>query len=128
MKIKHLLTESKVLDKELVHKFLSFCKEQLELDQLPKIKLLTDTGYSVTHHSFGGYDPEAKDIRLAIADRHPVDVCRTLAHELTHYKQDLDGRLDANSGETGSPIENEANAMAGIIMRNFGKTHPEIYE
>lgn len=129
MKIKHLLKESNILEKkELFQKFLDFCKEQLELESLPKIKLLTDTDYSITHHSFGGYDPEAKDIRLAIAGRHPVDVCRTLAHELTHYKQDINGQLKDNSGETGSPEENEANSVAGIIMRNFGKLNPEIYE
>lgn len=129
MKIKQLLSESKILEKkELVEKFLSFCKEQLELESLPKIKLLTDTEYSVNHHSFGGYNPEVKDIRLAISGRHPVDVLRTLAHELTHYKQDLDGKLHDGSGETGSPEENEANSVAGIIMRNFGKLNPEIYE
>jgi hypothetical protein len=129
MKIKQLLSESKILEKrELVEKFLAFCKDQLELDSLPKIKLLTDTEYSVNHHSFGGYDPEAKDIRLAISGRHPVDVFRTLAHELTHYKQDINGQLKDDSGKTGSPEENEANSVAGIIMRNFGKLNPEIYE
>lgn len=128
MKINQLLTESKKLEKELVHKFIAFCKQELQLDSLPKIKLLTDTRYSVTHHSFGGYSPDSKDIQLAISDRHPVDVLRTLAHELTHYKQDLNGELTDTSGETGSPQENEANSMAGIIMRNFGKANPEIYE
>ena len=129
MKIKDLLIESKILEKrDLVEKFLSFCKEQLQLDSLPKIMLLTDTDYSVTHHSFGGYNPNEKDIRLAVSGRHPVDVLRTLAHELTHYKQDLNGQLKDNSGETGSPEENEANSVAGIIMRNFGKLNPEIYE
>jgi hypothetical protein len=33
-----------------------------------------------------------------------------------------------NSGETGSDIENEANAMAGVLLRNFGKQNPIIYE
>jgi hypothetical protein len=30
-------------------------------------------------------------------------------------------------GEDGSPIENEANAVAGIIIRKYGKLHPELY-
>ena len=29
------------------------------------------------------------------------------------------------SGETGSPIENEAHVIAGIIMRHFNKKYPE---
>jgi Zn-dependent peptidase ImmA (M78 family) len=51
-----------------------------------------------------------------------------LAHELTHYKQDLEGRIDENSGEAGSDIENEANATAAVIMRNYGKANRGIYE
>jgi hypothetical protein len=57
-----------------------------------------------------------------------ADILRTLAHELVHRKQDEDGRLDITSGETGSEIENEANAQAGILLRNFGKTNKHIYE
>ena len=67
-----------------------------------------------------------------MANRNLADALRTIAHELTHFKQSLDKRITDNpedkSGETGSEIENEANARAGIIMREFGKSHPEIYE
>ena len=31
------------------------------------------------------------------------------------------------SGNTGSEIENEANAMAGIIMRDYGKLNLSVY-
>lgn len=129
MKIKDVLTESTILDKkELLQDFLRFCQEALELDSLPPIKLLPSTDYSVQHKSFGGYNPEKKNIVTAIANRHPVDVMRTLAHELVHYKQDLNGQLNDNSGATGSDEENEANSVAGIIMRNFGQSHPEVFE
>jgi Zn-dependent peptidase ImmA (M78 family) len=57
-----------------------------------------------------------------------ADILRTLAHELVHRKQEEDGRLDINSGKTGSPIEDEANAMAGVLLRNFGKINNSIYE
>jgi hypothetical protein len=33
-----------------------------------------------------------------------------------------------DSGETGSDIENEANACAGIIMRNFGEIVENLYD
>jgi hypothetical protein len=41
-----------------------------------------------------------------------------------------DGSLNKyeNPGETGNPIENEANAGAGILLRNFGKMYPQIFE
>jgi Zn-dependent peptidase ImmA (M78 family) len=101
----------------------------LGLESLPEINLVDNKEYSVEHKSFGGYSPDQKSIILATKDRHPVDVFRTLAHELTHYKQDLNGELeDDDVGRTGSPQENEANAVAGIIMRNFGKKFPEVFE
>ena len=60
-------------------------------------------------------------------NRHPIDIMRTLAHELVHYKQDTERRIGPDSGETGSPIENEANAMAGQIMRRFDQENPELF-
>jgi Zn-dependent peptidase ImmA (M78 family) len=57
-----------------------------------------------------------------------ADILRTLAHELVHHKQNLDGRINYESGETGSDIENEANAKAGVLLRDFGKKNNEIYQ
>lgn len=128
MKIQELLIES-IIKPDLLDKFLRHCSEELSLESLPKINLLNDKEYSIEHKSFGGYRPGEQSIVLSVRDRHPVDIFRTLAHELTHYKQDLEGQLDNdNVGDTGSPQENEANAMAGIIMRNFGQKFPEVFE
>ena len=57
-----------------------------------------------------------------------ADVLRTLAHELVHHKQNELGKLNNDSGKTGSDVENEANVKAGILMRDFGKEREEIYE
>ena len=62
--------------------------------------------------------------------RHFIDVCRSIVHELQHCKQNEEGRIGRNiskEGETGSDIENEANAVAGQIMRLYGKKHPKLY-
>ena len=64
-------------------------------------------------------------LHIAIDKRHPNDIIRTLAHELVHYKQDLEQQLGHHSGKTGSPAENQAHALAGIMMRFFNKKHPE---
>lgn len=127
MKIKELIFEG-AIKPELLNKFLDHCSQELELDSLPKINLIDDKRFASTNKSFGGYDPESKSITLSSSNRHPMDVFRTLAHELTHYKQDTLNMLDNDSGETGSPIENEANAMAGVIMRNFGRANPSVFE
>jgi len=128
MKIQELLTES-IIKPDLLNMFLKHCSEELGLESLPEINLVDDKQYSIEHKSFGGYQPGEQSIILATKDRHPVDIFRTLAHELTHYKQDLEGQLDNDDvGKTGSPQENEANAMAGVIMRNFGQKFPEVFE
>ena len=54
-----------------------------------------------------------------------MDILRTLAHELVHYKQKTLGKIKHDSGETGSPEENQANTIAGIIMRHFNKEYPD---
>jgi hypothetical protein len=38
------------------------------------------------------------------------------------------GPLDKEDGKTGSEVENEANAAAGVLLRQFGKYRPEIFE
>ena len=60
-----------------------------------------------------------------------LDVFRSIAHELVHHKQNLDGRLGKNiekEGVTGSKIENEANSEAGKIMRYFGGLNPFYFD
>lgn len=131
MKIKELLNES--LDKKQTYSillaFIKFAAEHLELESLPKFDFKFDTSRSLEHKSFGGYAPGAKHITITVVNRHVMDVCRTLAHELVHYSQDLKEQLgDENAGATGSPQENEANAEAAVIMRNWGKLHPDLFD
>ena len=104
--------------------FLPFAMQELEITNLPKIKL-SHTLDSNGQPSFGGFVPDDNIIRLAVNGRHPVDICRTLAHELVHFKQNENNQLNPDSGETGSNEENEANSMAGVIMRKFSKQFPE---
>jgi len=131
MKIKELLTES--LEKRDTYKilldFVRFAAEDLELKSLPKFDFAFDSKRSVEHKSFGGYAPGDEHITITVKNRHINDVLRTLAHELVHYSQDLKKELeDEGAGATGSPQENEANARAAVIMRNWGKKHPDYFD
>lgn len=107
--------------------FLPFVMQLLRIDKLPKIRIhkTIETG---NQPSFGGYNPDDGTIQLALKDRHPADILRTLAHELIHFKQDQAGKLNDRSGMTGSNEENEANTKAGIIMRHFNKKFPKYLE
>lgn len=127
MKLRELLSEGLQQDSamKIIDKFLKFAASELELPQLPKIDLQRDNGRSIEHRSFGGYGGHS--ITVTLTNRHIMDVCRTLAHELVHYKQDLNDQLNPDSGKDGSPEENEANAMAAVVMRKWGKKHPTLF-
>ncbi len=130
MKVKELLTESlaKPDTYKILLDFIRFAAEDLGLNSLPKFNFVFDSNESIERKSFGGYAPGAEHITITVKNRHIMDVCRTLAHELVHYKQDLDNELeDDEAGATGSPQENEANAQAAVIMRNWGKKHPDMF-
>lgn len=112
---------------DIFREFLPFAIEELKLSSIPSIKLHLHLD-SEDQPSFGRFNNETKVIDIAIEDRHPLDILRTLAHELVHYKQELEFGLDSTSGETGSPEENQAHELAGIVMRNFNKAHPEFFQ
>jgi hypothetical protein len=109
-------------------KFIQFCTKKLGLSKLPRIEWYANGDAGSDHHSFGSFHNGDQTIRIGITNRHPLDIMRTLAHELTHYKQWQEGKITDRSGETGSPIENEANATAGIIMRDWGQQHPHMFK
>jgi hypothetical protein len=112
---------SDVLD--MIKKFLPIAVKELNLQSLPAMKPVSSLAHG-EHPSFGRFVNETNTIEFAIEDRHPIDILRTLAHELVHCKQREDNRLKHDSGDTGSDEENEANARAGIIMRNFDDAYP----
>ena len=109
---------------EMFKLFFPLAMEVLGIDRLPKMNFepLIDTG---NQPSFGMYRTDDKTLYVALLYRHPVDVLRTVAHELVHFRQDLHGELNDQSGATGSPEENQAHEIAGVIMRHFNKKYPQ---
>lgn len=123
------------LNEEVSHKelapmldsFVSFASDKLGIKSLPKVRFKTDEdGYN----SFAAYSPSENELSVHTKNRHPMDVFRSVAHELVHHKQNEEGRIGKNiakEGDTGSDIENEANAEAGKIMRWFAKANPDYF-
>ncbi len=113
------ITEAWSQDKhERIKDFALWAIKLLKIEQAPRIKLVSDSGTS----ALGYYDTETRNIVLTVKDRHQMDIMRTLAHELVHRKQSEIRELD---GSTGSHDENEANSLAGVLLRYWGKMHPE---
>lgn len=109
---------------DVVKRFLPFAKEFLKLKNLPEIEFVEKPSFSKNIAAFG----EIIDNRIIInvRNRHPMDIVRTIAHELVHYKQQSNGRNGSVSA--GSPTENEANKLAGTLVRKFGETHSNYFK
>mgnify|MGYP000754505218 FL=1 len=122
--------EQKKSKGRIIGEFIKFAKDRLRLISIPfNIKLVKDGEFATTFKSFGGFDPVNNDIFIYVTNRSTPDILRTLAHELVHLKQRQDGYIGGpEDGATGSDVENEANAAAGILLRDFGKLNGNIYE
>ena len=112
----------------IIEDFIRYCKDRLDIDQLPIIQYTNDREWATEKKSFGQYNPNDRSLEVYTGNRNLADTLRTLVHELVHHKQNEDGLLRMNSGKTGSKIENQANAFAGIIMREYGNKNDLIYE
>jgi cytidyltransferase-like protein len=125
------LKEGKLNESETatIGEFIKYAIKNLGIQNPPRnLSLSYDTNKAKEMRSFGYFSPNDNKIWVYCANRNMADILRTLAHELVHRKQDEDGRISYESGKTGSEIENEANAMAGVLLRDFGKQHEEIYQ
>ena len=78
----------------------------------------------------GYFDPDEDAIRIFMKDRLCKDILRTLAHELIHYKQRIDGVI-ANSGYSSDKItednklvklEAEAYLKGNFALREWTET------
>lgn len=115
--------ENYVLLKENLDDFVQFACDHLKLSEKPKIMLVQARDGNMTT---ANYCPNSKNIKVYAKNRALFDVARSIAHELVHHKQNINGEnLD---GTTGSDCENEANSVAGQIIRMYGEKNPEFYE
>ena len=109
----------------LVKDFVRFTKIKLNIRNDIPVELIYDLEFSRKYSSFACIMTDSKQIYVSVINRHPVDILRSLAHEMVHYKQMINGQNI--QGHTGSRHENEANAKAGVVLRDYGKMHPELF-
>jgi hypothetical protein len=131
------LTET---DKDMeVNKFAKFCKDELGINELPPVTLRYDKNKGENHSAIDTTAYQSKDegVHVYIKDRALVDVLRSLAHELVHHHQlerDEDyywKHIQDNPGiQSGTDLEDEANARAGSLIKDWGLVHgnKQIYE
>jgi hypothetical protein len=126
--LEETLTEPQDKTGNIIDDFIDFAVKALELQNIPEIEFTDDEELARNMHSLGAYNPKTGKLLVVKGPRLTADILRTLAHELVHRKQDEIEKLGVEDGYTGSSIENEANAAAGILLRKFGEYRPEIFE
>jgi len=112
-----------MLLEEKLDDFVQFACDHLKLQDTPKIMLVQVRDDNMTT---ANYCPNSKNIKVYAKGRALFDVARSIAHELVHHKQNVNG--EELNGDTGSDCENEANATAGQIIRLYGQKNPNFYE
>jgi len=112
-----------------IQHFIEYATKRLKLNEKPNVVLLKDNELGGEQPSLGGYSPLTGEIFVVTDGRLTADILRTIAHEMVHRKQDELKliRSEDDSGKTGSPIENQANALAGVLLRDYGKINKQIY-
>lgn len=114
--------------KPLAEEFMSYCQKKHGFEKPPVMNFIEDEENAMDPMGKTAYyDPQKQEITLYITNRHPKDILRSLAHELTHHLQNLRGEFD-NIGELGEDyaqtddhmrkMEFEAYA-SGLDVRDF---------
>jgi hypothetical protein len=112
---------------EIIEDFIDFCSAQLSLAKEINLRIRRDPEWSVRNKTFGRYDQQTNELNVGVSGRHTMDILRTVAHELVHQRQNETQEMPPDAGADGSEYENEANARAAVLMRKYGKLHPELF-
>ena len=115
-------------DNPIVQKFIAWTAKKLHLEKTPKIEFSYDSDEAREGHHTGRHVQGTGEVWVYVANRNMVDILRTVFHELTHVRQGELGMIKPGDSYPGSPIEAEADMMAGKYLKIWGKMHPEIFQ
>jgi hypothetical protein len=101
--------------------FLKFCRDELDITNDIRVFLLQKNNH--LQITTGGYNPSDKCVYTIAEGRQVADILRTIAHELVHQKQDLQGKIKGEIPDIGGVIEDTANAIAGRLVKMYVKKH-----
>lgn len=115
---------------KLMGEFCIFCAEKLPINGDFEVFITSkrgDNGITTT----AAYEVNNNVCRIYGKNRALVDICRSIAHEMTHMMQDEQGLLHGHIQDAGGFHEDQANAKAGELIKRFAKSRDDrklIYE
>ena len=126
-KTKRLQKLKEGVDQNILNEFLTFCSKKLGISDDFFVSLHSNRDKLQTLAQYNLVD---NSIDVYVKDRLMADILRSIAHELVHHQQLEKGDIDINNmpQDIGGHIEDEANAVAGQLVKEFGYNNPEIFE
>lgn len=102
----------------LMSDFVNFCMKELNLaaERMPKIIIMFVGDGEMTT---AAYLPNDLIVKARAGGRMFIDCCRSVAHELVHHWQMENGLINGPIQDVGGPEENQANAVAGSLVKKF---------
>jgi len=119
--VKHIKCDMSEKDRKFANDFIKFLQKKYPLKEDITI-IFTGERYGTMSSGSRTQDSELKILTKGRMNR---DIFRTLAHEWIHeWQMNVKGKKPTNDG-IGGPLEDEANAEAGSILKKFEKKFPE---
>jgi hypothetical protein len=115
-------------DNPIMQKFIQWASKELHLQSTPEFEFSYNTEEAQQGHHTGRHSSNDNNVWVYVANRNMVDIMRTVYHELTHVRQGELGMIKPGDSYPGSPIEAQADMIAGKYIKIFGKSHPEIFQ
>jgi hypothetical protein len=110
-----------------INDFAEWAMSKLAIENKPKFNYSNDKSIVDKNSSFGSTKPSG-EIWVYIGDRNTADALRTLCHELVHHRQFEKGIQIPDNQEDRFKLEDQANAIAGRMMRAYALKHQDIFE
>lgn len=114
--------------KHEVDKFVEWGKKKLKLEKDIVVVLSNDTEEAQTHHHTGKHVDGENKVWVYIGNRNLVDILRTVFHELVHVRQGELDMIKPGSSYPGSPIEAQADMLAGKYIKIYGEKNHHIFQ
>lgn len=109
---------------EQIQHFVTWCKKKLKITKtLPAIRF-ADKKEGADQNRTGYYDDNSNTIWVYTGNRNLIDIMRTLCHELVHRKQHENRPAKPGESYPFAPIEQEADAMAGGMIKLYVREFP----
>ena len=112
------------LSKYAIVKFIKFINDELNINTPFKVSLVKQRDDDLKTYAY--YNPQNGDVKVYCKNRGLADVLRSIAHELIHHHQNQVGKLDEPTQDIGGEIEDEANSVAGQLVKKFGYENPKL--